>query len=88
MGTGQAEDRRGVEMLATGSTMFSSAETIPGPHSLRIAPRTHCPSRPGEHASMRASDYPLFGHNVLLGRYFNVDSNKCSNRKQDNPKCL
>jgi predicted GIY-YIG superfamily endonuclease len=30
----------------------------------------------------------LFGHNVLLGRCFNVDSNKCSNKKQDNPKYL
>jgi len=30
----------------------------------------------------------LFGHNVLLGRYFNFDSNKCSNEKQGNPKYL
>ena len=32
--------------------------------------------------------YLLFGHSVLLGRYFNVDSNKLSNKKQENAKCL
>ena len=26
----------------------------------------------------------LFGHSVLLGRYFNLDSNKLSNKKQEN----
>jgi len=34
-------------------------------------------------ASEKISD-PFFGHNVLLGRYVKVDSNK----KQDNPKLL
>jgi hypothetical protein len=32
--------------------------------------------------------YLLFGHSVLLGRYFNVDSNKLSNKKQENAKFL
>jgi hypothetical protein len=27
------------------------------------------------------SEFSLFDHNVLLGRYFNVDSNKPSNKK-------
>jgi hypothetical protein len=37
---------------------------------------------PGERAVQL--EYPFFGHNFLLGRYFNVDSNK----KQDNANCL
>jgi hypothetical protein len=32
--------------------------------------------------------YLLFGHSVLFGRYFNVDSNKLSNKKQENAKFL
>ena len=31
---------------------------------------------------------PFVGHNVPLSEYVNVDSNNCSNRKRDNPKCL
>jgi HEPN domain-containing protein len=41
---------------------------------------------PGERAVQL--EYPLFGHNVLVGRYFNVDSNKCSNKKRANHKWL
>jgi hypothetical protein len=41
---------------------------------------------PGTPERAVQSEYLLFGRDVLLGRYFNVDSNKCSNRKQANFK--
>jgi hypothetical protein len=50
--------------------------------------RRHTLNPPLQKIQANKLERPFVGHNVPLSQYVNVDSNNCSNRKQDNPKCL